>query len=882
MPVIKIFAMKKRFNTYKLFILRFTGIYFLLVSCSMLGQVKQKKQLTAADYHLWSTLRAKKISDKGNWASYLLQYGSKRDTLFVKSTMGNTTYRYPRGVEGQFSGETWFGCKMRDTLALQNLLTGDIQYTPKVNSFVFTQNGKYLLLFLKEAENKSLLVIKDRKGKIVERIAHVSNWKLDTAGNALVYCVDSVNSYSVGMAQFGSTIVKRTIATDVKEGFKNLSWKGKTIAFMQQGISNMKLFCYRTDNKKLNAFNPEGREDFPQDMQISTENGSIILSEDGERVFFGLQENPVTLDTSETAVQIWNAADKLLYPNKQLIGAPALRDKLAVWWPKSNRFFQITNKEFPSGALTGDFNYAITYDPIAHEPQSKYDGIRDIYITELSTGKRKLILEKHSGDIMTLLMSPDGKYISYPKAGNWWVYDIVKETHTNITKNCVVSFFNEYYDRPSDPMAYGNPGWTTKDQSILLYDEFDIWELSPDGSSRVRLTHGREKGISFRIKPLTARQETKNDAFELSTGQFDADATFVLKSHEKNTGSNGYYLWNRKEGLKPLVWAAKRTDQFIKAANSDAFLYVEQSYECAPKIVFQSGFKEKPKELLQTNPQQQHYFWGKAERINYTVKGKIISGVLIYPADYQLGKRYPMVVQIYQRQLQYLHDYINPTIFESGGFNISNFTSQGYFVLLPDIVYTLGEVGTSATACVLAATDAVITKGIVDPAKIGLIGHSFGGFETDFIITQTDQFATAISGAAWTDLVSTYLYIGGNYQKPDFWRSEYDQLRIGKSLFEDTDSYLRNSPVLQAANVRTPLLAWTGAEDRHVNYYQSIEFYLALRRLQKTHTLLIYPDEGHALMQESHQKDLTRRVEEWFGYYLKNEPLRPWMVANPH
>lgn len=716
----------------------------------------------------------------------------------------------------------------------------------------------------------------------MERVAHLSSWKLDATGNALVFCMDSVSSYSVGMVQFGNTIVKRNIVTDTSKGFRNLSWRDKRIAFMQAGNRNSRLFCYNTDDKKLITFNPEEREDFPQDMQISTENGSLLLSEDGAHVFFELQETPVTSETSGTGVQIWNAADKLLYPNKQLIGAPALRNKLAVWWPKSNRFFQITNKELPAGALNGDFNYAITYDPIAYEPQSKYDGVRDIYITELSTGKRKLILEKHSGDIMTLLMSPDGKYISYPKAGNWWVYDIMKETHTNITKNFAESFFNEYYDRPSDPISYGNPGWTAKDQSIFLYDEFDIWELSPDGSSQVRLTRGREKGISFRIKPIRPEQESKNDAFELRTGQFDPNTTLVLESHEKSTGSNGYYLWNKREGIKPLVWAAKRTDQFIKATHNDAFLYVEQSYECAPRIVFQSDFKDTPKELLQSNPQQKDYYWGKAERINYTVNGKMISGVLIYPADYQAGKHYPMVVQIYQRQLQYLHDYVNPTIFEPGGFNISNFTTQGYFVLLPDIVYALGEVGASATTCVLAATNAVIAKGFVDPSKIGLIGHSFGGYETDFIISQTDQFATAVSGAAWTDLVSTYLYIGGNYHKPDFWRSEYDQLRIGKSLFEDTDSYLRNSPVLQAAKVRTPLLAWTGAEDRHVNYYQSIEFYLALRRLQKKHTMLIYPGEGHALMEEANQKDLTRRTEEWFGYYLKNEPLRSWMVADPH
>lgn len=877
---IKTDTMKKRFIAYLRFILRVIGFYFLLISCPSIGQGKQKKQLTAADYQLWSTLRAKKISNQGNWASYQLQYQSKKDTLFVKNTKGDRVYTFPRGFEGEFNGETWFGCKMQDTLALQNLVTGDLHYTPNVSSFAFTKNGKYLLQFLKAAENKSELIIKDMKGRIVQRIADVSSWKFNTTGNALVFCEDLVDSYSVGMLQLGTTIVERTIATDSNNRFQNLSWKGKTIAFMQAGDQNAKLFCYTTDDKNLVSFDPELREGFPPDMQISLDNGSILLSEEGERIFFGLKEKPIAVDSTAGTVQIWNALDKLLYSNKKLIGAAALRDKLAVWWPKSNRFLQITNKILPSGALNGDFNYAITYDPIAYEPQSNYDGVRDIYITELLSGKRKLILEKHSGDIMTLLMSPDGKYISYPKAGSWWVYDIAKGTHTNITKNLEMSFFNEQYDRPSDPMAYGNPGWTATDQSILLYDEFDIWELSPDGSTSIRLTRGREEGISFRIKPLNVEQETKTDAYELRTGRFHTNGQFILEADEKSTGSSGYYLWSMKSDVKPLVWAAKKTNQFIKAAKRDAFLYVEQSYECAPRILFQSDFRAPARELVQSNLQQQHYYWGKVEQIHYTVNGKVLSGVLIYPADYQVGKLYPMVVQIYQRQSQYQHDYVNPSVFEQGGFNISNFATQGYFVLLPDIVYELGEVGKSATSCVLAATEAVIVKGLVDPSKIGLIGHSFGGYETDFMITQTDRFATAVAGAAWTDLVSTYLYIGGNYLKPDFWRSEYDQLRIGKSLFEDTNSYLRNSPVLQAAKVKTPLLSWTGGEDHHVNYYQSIEFYLALRRLEKKHTMLIYPGEGHALLKGSNQNDLTQRIEEWFGHYLKSEPLMPWMQAD--
>ncbi len=177
-----------------------------------------------------------------------------------------------------------------------------------------------------------------------------------------------------------------------------------------------------------------------------------------------------------------------------------------------------------------------------------------------------------------------------------------------------------------------------------------------------------------------------------------------------------------------MVWEAKKTNQFIKAADSDSFLYAEQSYQCAPRLLFKPDFRTAANEVVQSNPQQKHYYWGKAEQIHYTVNDKKLSGVLIYPADFQSGKRYPMVVHIYQRQLQYLHDYVNPSVFEQDGFNINNFSVLGYFVLLPDIVFDLGEVGKSATSCVLAATDAVLAKGFVDPKKIGLIGHSFGGY----------------------------------------------------------------------------------------------------------------------------------------------------------
>ncbi len=880
MQATKLVPMKKNNNSNSGKILRLLSFYFLLLPLLTNGQIKQKRQLTADDYDKWSTLWPKKVSDKGEWVSYAVQYESHVDTLFVQNARQDTKYAFPNGQNGKFNKEEWFACQIHDTLVLKNLEKGTLQYTPNVNNYTFTSNGKFLLIFLNESENKRQIVIKNMQGQIVETIPNVTNWKIDSVGNSIVYTTDLDRQYSVGTLNLGKRIIKESIVSDNIGAFQNLAWRGDIIAFTQKDIGSTKLFCYNSTNKKLLSYNPEGREDFPHDMTISDAYGSLTLSDDGQRVFFLLKENNTIAEEPATTVQIWNSEDKQLYPNKKKYRFAPLRDKLAVWWPETNRILQIASKELPSAMLNGNYKFALTFDPLAYEPQSKFNSDRDIYITDLSTGKQKLLLEKHSGNILTINMSPNGKYISYPKAGNWWIYDISKESHTNITGKMGAAFFREDNNMPEEAQMYGNPGWTENDKTIYLYDQFDIWEISADGALNTRLTHGREKQLSFRINPLPPEQQFSPSFFDFSTRKFHSTETLILVAYDKQTETNGYYLWNRKNGESPLVQTGMKTSHFTKAASSEAFIYLEQNYQQSPRLVFRSGYKSKQKALLQSNKQQENYYWGKSELVSYTVNGKRLLGALFYPAEFQKGKQYPMIVQIYERQSQFVNEYVNPSVYEDGGFNITNFTTQGYFVLLPDIAYQFGDTGASATACVIAATDEMINRGFADPSKIGLIGHSFGGYETDFIITQTDKFATAISGAAWTDLVSTYFYIGESYIKPEFWRFEDHQLRLGKSLFEDPSSYIKNSPILQAANVRTPLLAWTGAKDRTINYYQSIEFYLALRKLKKRHSLLIYPNEDHALVDKTNQKDLSKRINEWFGYYLKNEKREAWMDAN--
>lgn len=237
-----------------------------------------------------------------------------------------------------------------------------------------------------------------------------------------------------------------------------------------------------------------------------------------------------------------------------------------------------------------------------------------------------------------------------------------------------------------------------------------------------------------------------------------------------------------------------------------------------------------------------------------------------------------MVVFIYEKLSQHLHNYFNPTLHNNLGINTSNLNAQGYFVLYPDISFEINDVGISATDCVVSAAKAVIAMGLIHPDKIALTGQSFGGYEADFIATQTNVFATVIAGASITDLVSHANSIGWNNGRPEFWRYENDQMRTSKSLFEDVELYLRNSPIMQAKNMNVPLLTWTGEEDRQVHYYQSIEFYNALRRLGKKQIMLIYPDNGHIISIGKSQEDFTHRFEQWLATYLKDAPAPEWIA----
>lgn len=844
----------------------FPILFVLVMTCPVMGQVK--KQLTEADYRQWSTMELKQLSEKGNWVSYSLQYESGIDTLFVKHTKSLKTYDFAGGTEGTFATDDFFVVRDKNgDVILANLKSGKQERYSDVMNYTIAMDGQLVVLLKNAGDIPGNLLIVSIDGTKRITMPTVSSYSLNPARDKLVY--DSKRKLQLMDL---NRLVTYAVIDPTEQSYQSYAWQsnGDSFAYIvDDSISTVGY--YRLKENKRYTFDRSTFRNFPAAAEIYNASGTeLSISDDGSRVFFGvLGEKPLV---DSTGVQVWNTADKVVYPRRAALQDYAIAT-LGVWFPEEQKFRMLTNSQLPNLILIPGQEYALVCNPFDNEPQFDYDAPMDYYLQDIATGEQRLFLPKFSADHNKIDLSRAGNYIAYFKEKQWWLYDIKLATHKNLTGQTGQSFIDEKYDRSGEEKVCGIAGWTTNDKEVLVYDQYDLWLLKTDGSSAVRLTNGREAKVVYRIvskSPYGSTGSVANGILNLNEG---------LHLEAVSDTKTGYFTWNDKKGLQQIVFENSRV-YGLKYSPNGVCIYIREHYHVPPQILVKFSNRS-AKLLYQSNPQQRNYQWGFSKLITYeNSKGTLLNGALFYPAGYTPDKNYPMVVYIYERLSDYYNQYVNPSLFNQDGFNISNLTTQGYFVLLPDIAYDEGKPGRSALDCVISAVNEVAAHESVDKKRVGLVGHSFGGFETSFIVTQTDLFAAAISGAGFNDFVSSYLSVGRNNKKQDSWRYEYSQVRMGVPLYEAFQQYLQNSPITFAPQMQTPFLIWAGIEDSAINYTQSLEFHLALRRLGKPNILLLYEKEGHAITKPEQQIDLSRRMMQWWDYHLKEGSKPDWFRPN--
>lgn len=849
----------------------FLFLFFALLSSTLMGQGLQKKAVTREDYPLWHYMDAEAISDDGNWISYHNYYDAT-DSLFVKHRSSGKLYRFAKGKDGVFIANH-FVCQTPDSVVhIVSLKNGVERTLPNVKTYTVADS---FIATLANTDDESLFSVYSLDGALLLTETGVASFSVSPNHRSIVVAKKSDDSYQVLLLNIGA-VKKSTIVRESEEGggFLNLSWSedSKAVAFIQYSEKKSALYYYHMDQKILKTFFTDVAA-FPKTMNL-TPLWSLQISKNNKRVFFKIkQRKEFDIVRKANDVQVWNADDKNIYPRHIVTEGYSKNPKQALWEPDTGRFLQITDLDQPYGSPAGDERFALTFNPTDYEPQSRSTPDKDVYIKNLDTGQSMLLLRRHVGGESNLLASQDGKSISYFKEGQWYVYDVLHGNHRLISGLLPYSLSLESLTEKGEN-GYGNPGWTTQGE-CLLYDQFDIWKVHPDGSNPIRLTKGREQGIVFRIIPQSKAQMQTIENRIFNNGTFDLNSTLLLSARAVDYSSNGFYLLKSGKELKKICYVNKSVTGIMKSERGD-YGWVEEDAD-EPRRVMVGKVGGKFTAVVESNTHHNQFHWTKLQVIHYkNLKGESLQGLLYYPSGYDKNKLYPMIVHLYEKQSYQRHSYVNPTMTNEDGFNISNLTAKGYFVLLPDITYEVGNAGFSALECVEAAVKEVKSLSLIDEAKMGLIGHSFGGYETDFIITQSNLFACAVAGSATTNNLSSYLSVSQNLGIPNFFKLEYGQARMKVSPYENMDWYLNNSPVMHAANVNTPLLSWTGLKDPQVEPRQSFEFYMALRRLGKTHIMLAYPNEGHGMEKKESAIDLTTKIEEWFDYYLKGKNAPIW------
>jgi dipeptidyl aminopeptidase/acylaminoacyl peptidase len=878
------FISKTNNKVFKFSYLSLTLVLFFilpLVTCPLWGQVVQKKRLTSADYGLWGEVHLDKISPNEKWASYNMSYQDGKDTLFVRNITNHKTYHIAGGYNSIFSSNNIFICQTQEELHIVNPQTTKQESISRADMYSYCSQTNHLIFLITSGPKKNTLIIRSLKNNTVKEITDVTQFSLSPKGNQLVYSTFSNQKNTLLLLDLKKINKEKILLIDNDNQFNGFTWQkeGHSLAFFTYttGLLINDLYHYTIENDKLSKFNPETQTNFPKNTNILYDSScKILISDDSQKVFFYIQNKEAVSEIkSGSDVEIWNANDKWIYTQEKKNGHFETQPKVVLWAPNLNRFTLITSNKLPILMLTGDYKSAILSNPKDYEPQFDDEGPRDYYIINLQTFEKKLFLQKMPSYRGAIISSPTGKYIAYFKENNWWVYDILADTYKNITSNTGGKFTAKERTLATESIC-GNPGWSKDDKEILIYDQYDLWAIAPDGSSFKRLTHGRESKIRFRIAQSPGKKGVDYIFDGLKSDNFNLNETLWLRG-EGEDKKTGYFKWNTNTGEKPIAYKDSYVDELNYSSKNSSIFFREQKFDLSPQLLVKNISTE-PYPFFKSNPQQKKYFWGRSELIEYqNSKGQNLKGALFYPANYDPQKKYPMIVNIYEIKSKELHIYVNPSFYNENGFNSTVFTSGGYFVYLPDIIHEDLKPGISATDCVISAVKKVIEKEVVDSNKIGLMGHSFGGYETAFIVTQTQMFTAAIASGAITDLNSLYHTVSQHSGQPDMWRFQSEQWRMGKTPYEALSAYNANSPIMHVEKINTPLLLWTGKQDKMVDTHQSFEYYLALRRLGKKSIMLLYPNEDHVIIKPVNQKDVTERMVQWFDYFLKEGRSNQWI-----
>lgn len=724
--------------------------------------------------------------------------------------------------------------------------------------------------------------------------ANVASYSFAKDGRTLAYAVSSRKEEENGVFAVtpGADAAQSALLAG-KGKYQKLTWdRAQTqLAFFSDKddaaakTPRQKIYLWDRKAAAASELIADGFTGAPAGLVLS-DKGNLAFSRDGKRLFvpFGTEPKaPREPEPTEDRVQmdLWHWQDGLVQP-MQKVRANQERNRTysAVFHLAERKLVPIADARMATVSFSDSGLWGVGSDDRNYRRLVDFDGnYSDLYAVDTTTGTRRSLWRRArtgGGRGGAAPISPDGAYAALFQDRHWYSLRLADGAIRNLTGALGVAFHDEEDDTPDPPPSYGFGGWSSDGKNVVLYDRYDVWLVAADGSSARNVTggEGRKQKISWRVQRLQRPGEDEED----EDGRYlDTTRPMVLRGASEETRATGFYQGSYQGGpLKKLLWGDANYTVRGQARKADAILLSASRFDRFPDLHFTDAGFASPKQLTDGDSQRAAFLWGKAETIAFrNIDGVALKATLIKPENFDPRKKYPMIVYIYEKLSQGLHNFVNPA--PGTSINFAYYASNGYLILTPDIVYTVGNPGQSALKCVLPAIQAVVDQGFVDEKAIGIQGHSWGGYQIAYMVTQTNRFRAAEAGAPVGNMTSAYSGIRWGSGMPRQFQYEQTQSRIGPSLYDAPHKYLENSPIFHIKRVETPLLILHNDQDDAVPWYQGIELFLALRRNGKEAYLLNYNGEFHGLRRRHNQRDYTVRMQQFFDHFLKGAPKPEWM-----
>ena len=831
----------------------FIFIYFVGNTCPVFGQ--EVSAVEGCYYNLGNV----DISRDGRWITYMKIYNDS--TLwFLKSVQSVKPEKKFKEVSAcGFIGTAGFVAKSNSKVEVHNL--GKNEVTVYDHARLITNTNEWDKGAFIYQRNKVLThytaQLEKTQWKDVEQFQYNQdeNILIIRAENQLHLYTNSINGWKLKKREPASIPWLKLRFTD----------KGYWYVYLKK------------DEYYLRVIENHIEKDYP----VKTGEGNYRLVErtedlewDGERLWFKLNDKANgNLATGESVAadraEVWKGTDQLLYPVKQRLQGAVL----ACYIPEQEKLKIFKDSVHSGYVLANGGQTVMMYNDLSYQKYIQHDDLLKASFWDASSEELILKIDSLSPYRKNMVLTQNMNKLVLFKDKGWWVYEINNRKWVNLSK-----FMKGYYlrDLPdTERIAPYYPILSHDQKFLYVHDSHDVWQINMHTYKTVRLTRGKEGNTIYRIADGSYSRLLIRPSWEWSTQyRLNKDRPLVFKMEATDKKKQGFaYL--KKEQLETIIYTDAKVGVAKTAGNYISF--VKETFDTVPELWLYDLKKSSLLKIFESNYECEKIPWGKAEMIDYEVEGFTYSAALFYPKDYTEDIKYPMVVNFYEDEAERKHEFVPPNYQYGDGFNKTDYSLNGYFVLTPDIHYEFGNPGGSAVKHLEQSVLKAVNMASIDKESVGLLGHSFGGYQVNYTIGHSNLFKAAVSSAGISNLVSWYFHISANTFRPEFWRMEGNQLRMGKSYFEIKETYEKQSPIRSADNVNTPLLLVAGKNDQHVIYTQTIEMFLALYRLQKPVTMLLYPDEAHGLLNNENNIDLRNKVMQWFDYHLKQEDKSDWM-----